>query len=480
MRLTIKKPTKPIDVKKIKQEYDKVKGALIVAAPFINSLLSRVKVILTWSVETAAVTRNDIMLINPEFWLSLDWAGKAWVLGHETLHIAFRDAKRVGNRSSDKWNVAADAINNELQKQLMKMPYKLYIFMITIDKLYNQFLQIFKALNLEMEDLQKMSKEELYKILPEIKGGSGEIKCPKCGSKNVRVKKLDLNEKKAVFKCSDCGHEWEEEVEISPSAGSGKGIPIPIDAVVGDLGEDIKEIEGTVLQEGDPEIYNSNDETEIEEKWKENIARAYQVQKTIGTVPLALRRIVEELLKGKIDWRNLLRQAFRIGFGKTIVSTYKRPSRKHQDFPGIRRFTLPTVFFLVDASGSMSKKELEQALTEIYNVAGMCEVKVLSWDAQAYDIIVAKNKQEVVNKAFKAIRGGGGTIIAPALQKTLKHMKFRDIVVVFSDFEIFDLDKKETKELLLSVASKSSVAIGLSTHRDVELPGWRFIKIEVN
>ena len=328
MRLTVKKPTKPIDVKKIKQEYDKVKGALIVAAPFISSLLSRVKVILTWSVETAAVTRNDIMLINPEFWLSLDWAGKAWVLGHETLHIAFRDAKRAGNRNQDRWNVAADAINNELQKQLMKMPFKLHIFLITLDKLYNQFLQLFKALNLEMEDLKKMSKEELYRILPEIKGrgGGGEIKCPKCGSRNVRAKKLDLNEKKAVFKCSDCGHEWEEEVEIS--SGSGKGIPIPIDAVVGDLGEDIKEIEGAVLQEGDPEIYNSSDETEIEEKWKENIARAYQVQKTIGTVPLALRRIVEQLLKGKVDWRNLLRQAFRIGFGKTVVSTYKRPSRK--------------------------------------------------------------------------------------------------------------------------------------------------------
>jgi len=79
--------------------------------------------------------------------------------------------------------------------------------MITIDKLYNQFWPFFKALNLEMEDLQKMSKEELYRILPEIKGkgGSGEIKCPKCGKTTyIKIFYGGINVFSEKEKCRTC------------------------------------------------------------------------------------------------------------------------------------------------------------------------------------------------------------------------------------------------------------------------------------
>ncbi|GAI97829.1 unnamed protein product [marine sediment metagenome] len=67
----------------LRDEYDKLKAALLAAAPFITSLLRRVRIILSSSVPTAGVSKNGVMLINPEFWKSLDFRGKAWVLGHE-------------------------------------------------------------------------------------------------------------------------------------------------------------------------------------------------------------------------------------------------------------------------------------------------------------------------------------------------------------------------------------------------------------
>jgi predicted metal-dependent peptidase len=92
----------------IRQEYDKVKSSLTVVAPFISSLLSRVRVILTDKAGTACVTAHGVMAISPTFWTKLSWAGKAFVLAHETFHIAFRDHKRQDKRNAKAWNYVAD------------------------------------------------------------------------------------------------------------------------------------------------------------------------------------------------------------------------------------------------------------------------------------------------------------------------------------------------------------------------------------
>lgn len=78
-----------------------------------------------------------------------------------------------------------------------------------------------------------------------------------------------------------------------------------------------------------------------------------------------LKRLVEKLLEAKVDWKSLLRQAFRFGYGRTVVSTYRRPSRKHSAFPGLRRFTIPTVHFGIDTSGSMSENEIIDRVAKV-------------------------------------------------------------------------------------------------------------------
>lgn len=180
-----------------------------------------------------------------------------------------------------------------------------------------------------------------------------------------------------------------------------------------------------------------------------------------------------------MDWRALLRQGFHNGFGKTIVATWRRPSRKHIDFPGIHRFTYPRVHCLVDCSGSISEKELEQFIGEIYALAKQSPVSVIPWDAEAYQEVKAENQRVVVSKVAKMLKGGGGTVIKPALEKTLERMRPRDIVVILTDGEIWDVDEAETRRLFSEVASKASVSIFASTHRTLEIPMWHFVRVEV-
>jgi predicted metal-dependent peptidase len=402
-----------MDIDKIRAEYDKLKSALVAAAPFVNSVLSRARVIISTSVPTAALTGHGVIVINPEFWEKLSWGGKAFVLGHEALHGAFRDLRRLGKRDQRAWNIVCDAVNNEMQKDLMKTPGDIEGFAVTLERL---------GLEIDLKELQKMSKEEIYRILPE----------------------------KAI-----------SSVSFSEDLGAGDG-------------------EGEVLQEGDPQIYGDGREREGEstdERWKDAVARGYDVQKSVGRVPASLKRIVDSLLRPQVPWHSIMRQAFRAGFGRTVVSSYKRPSRKHSDFPGITRYAQQKTWNLIDTSGSIGERELMQELSEVYDQAGDRPVAVVCFDAQQYGVVEAKSRQEVITRVMASVKGGGGTVIAEALRNTLARMQYRDNVVILSDFDIYDLKEPETEQLLSAVAAKSGVAILVSSRREVSIPGWRFIKV---
>jgi predicted metal-dependent peptidase len=401
-----------MDIDKIRADYDKLKSALVAAAPFVNSVLSRARVVISTSVPTAGLTEHGVIIINPEFWGKLSWGGKAFVLGHEAMHDAFRDLRRLGKRDQRAWNVVCDAVNNEMQKDLMKMPNDIEGFAVTLEGL---------GLDTELKELQKMSKEEIYRLIPE---------------------------------------EATANTSFSEDLGAGDG-------------------GGDVLQEGDPQIYGDGREREGEstdERWKDAVARGFDVQKSVGRVPASLKRMVDKLLRAKVDWTSVLRHALRNGHGRVVVSSYKRPSRKHQDFPGIQRYALQRTWNLIDTSGSIGEAELTQELSEVYVQAGDRPVSVVLWDAESYGVIEAKNRNEVLNRVLTGVKGGGGTVIAPALRTTLRRMQYRDNVVVLSDFDIYDLEEPETRQLLSAVAAKSGVAVLVSSHREVDVQGWRFIK----
>ncbi len=405
-----------------KDEYDKLKAALLAASPFIMSLLRRVRIVFTSSVPTAGISKNGMMGINPEFWNSLDFQGKAWVLGHEVMHVAFRDLHRRGNRHPMGWNVVADAVNNEMQKEFLKAG-SLEGFEVTLYKIYHELHEVFSKHNVDYSDLESMSKEEIYRLLPEP---------PEC--------------------------------------------PVGSLVVVMDIGGVGGDLEGEVLQEGHADFNKEDDEQE--ERWKEAITEAYTTQKQAGNVPAGLKRLVDRLLKPQVAWQTLLRQAFHNGYGRTIVSSYRRPSRKHPAFPGIRRFTIPRVWCLVDTSGSISTKEATQFLSEIYAIARTSPVSVVCWDARAYEVLKANTQSEVLSRVVNKLRGGGGTVIEPVLNQTLKQMKQKDIVVVLTDGEIYDGD--EVDVLFAQVASKATVSIFATTRRELVIPSWRVIKVKVD
>jgi len=452
----------------IRREYDDLKAALTALSPFLSSLLRKMRILITKSptVPLAATTENDELVLNEEAFKQLSFRDAAWIILHEVLHIAFQDIRRRGSKNPFLWNLAADGVNNELLKNWLGVSYELsnsLVFMETLRRLlYDQVSNI--------NDFDEYSKEEIYELL-EKKPWPNGANCPACGSRGRAIKDEGY---RVRMRCPKCGEEWTAYKMGDSYAG---GMP--------DISDDIhpvkKPSDSEVLQQGDRELYGKSKE-ERREAWKEEVAKAYTSEKMAGTIPAGLKRIVERLLKPQVNWKTLLRQAFYEGYGKTIVASYSRPSRKHPDFPGIRRFTTPRCHFGIDCSGSISKEELAQAVSETYAISKTCHMELLvtPWDTETYEATVVKKPGDVTRKLARRLRGYGGTEIEPWLRLVDKNMKPRDLVVVFTDGDIFDIETERVKQLFNRIASKASVAIFLTTHREHHIPGWKTIKLRVH
>jgi len=235
------------------------------------------------------------------------------------------------------------------------------------------------------------------------------------------------------------------------------------------------EAEGQTIQEGNKDIYDSKDPSELNEAMKRAIAEAEQVQKARGTMPAGLQRIVNEILRPKVPWKVLLKQSLRDGLGRTRTQSWKKLSRRHKDYPGNKRLTTPTVWVGIDTSGSISPKELAQFLSEVYGIIRQtrAHMVVIPWDAKMYEPTRVTSVSQVRNIEVK---GGGGTNPTEFMQYTLRKMKPLDAVVILSDGYIGS--SEDYVDLAKGIKTKSSVAIFVTTANDVNWPGWKLIKLE--
>lgn len=200
-----------------------------------------------------------------------------------------------------------------------------------------------------------------------------------------------------------------------------------------------------VLNEGDAEDEGVSSGDEVEERVAKKYAEAFVVAKTVGRAPGWAERILREILKPKAPWQRLLRALLTKGMGKRVKRTWTRPSRKHPLYPGKEFLKMDKVVVLVDTSGSINGKELQQFITEVYSIVkDVAEVVVVPWDATVYEEQVIRRPDDV--KKIK-VKGGGGTVIRPALE--LAHKKHPDsMIVILSDWHIADLNEPKTEELL--------------------------------
>ena len=316
---------------------------------------------------TLFVTHDGVMQWSSSFIASIDVIEVAWSLIHEVGHVVLnhharalaqgipvRASKPEDMDNARLWNLASDASWNAELRKMNNAPLPGFWVM---PETLNQ------PEGLIVEERYNLLRQQVDKIKEKL--GKAGVGMGACGS------------------CS--GHAAPGEPE-GTAAGSGEG----------------------------------RSEAEME-RFKKQVAQDIQAtpEKSRGTIPDSLKRWAEEYLKpAKIDWRTKLARIVRgaVAYRSGCADfTYSKMSRRQAGVGyGVGRPVVPALHSpkpnaacVIDTSGSMSKKDLSAALTEVRGVlqAVGAGVTVCICDAEVHGI----KRVESIDEVAKMMKGGGGT-----------------------------------------------------------------------
>lgn len=390
--------------------------SLINDFPFYGSVAMNMEIVPTRDVRlpTAACDGRTIFF-DIDFLSSLSPEHRKFILGHEIMHAIMATALRCEGREHEQFNIASDMeINQILQKDGLCVPPD--------------------ALLPEKRNLPKdQSAEQYYEILT----SSG---------KNQKNDDSNGNSSSGMPGGSDGNGSQQPSDDEQPQNNSGnkngelKGQfdkhLTKNDNIDAELTPDnVCDKYGKVGTDKDyrPDVCESN-----AEKMREAAITAAQVyERQRGDLPEHLKKLVEDLTKPEISWKEVL-QSF---VTRTIGSEadWNRPNRRFVS----SRVYLPShdgetvkIGVILDTSGSTAN-DIPKFLGEVNGIVSafsgytltivQCDTEVKS--CETYD---DDNPLDLETTKFE-VCGGGGTIINPAF----KHFEENDIdvdaVVCFTD-----------------------------------------------
>lgn len=103
---------------------------------------------------------------------------------------------------------------------------------------------------------------------------------------------------------------------------------------------------------------------------KSMLSEVLQQLEAEGEIPEGMEKSITEVyLSGEINWRNILKR-FLTGRGKVVIhKTCKRESKRFDNLPGNKRAVGTNALLAIDASGSISDKQVMQFHTELYAIS---------------------------------------------------------------------------------------------------------------
>ena len=152
-------------------------------------------------------------------------------------------------------------------------------------------------------------------------------------------------------------------------------------------------------------------------EWKVKVAQAAQSAKMMGKMSAGLERLVDEILKPKVDWRDVL-QRFVVKC-RSDQRSWARPNRRFLSqglyLPSVSGESLGEIAFAVDCSGSIGQDEINQFASEITTVwqdQRPTKVHVIYFDSEVSHYDEFEQDDEPVVKPH----GGGGTAFSPVFR----------------------------------------------------------------
>ncbi|MDA8096908.1 MAG: VWA-like domain-containing protein [Clostridia bacterium] len=410
-------------IREMRSDIEDTKALLFLQAPFLAILLSKMRILVNKNVRSLMVTPDGEAIFNPEFWSKLDGPEKkAFILLHEALHLAFRHPWLIKDGDRKLYNMATDMVINEM---LFRHGFN-HAPGNPVTAVLIQVLVRDSGMVVGLDELRRLSSEEVYRLL--------------------NNPKVEVNLERNI-------QDEPDDVSEPPSEH-----------------QDSEVVQGGAMSEGE----------DPEEFWRATVAEAAITVHQAGVLPGDIKRQVDLSLKAQVSWRRQIRGSVQEGAGRMVVSTWHRSSRRYASFPGIKRLGVQTVWALIDCSGSIPDEVLAQFVTEVWSVSRVysCDLKVIPWDAQAHPVVQARTAVQARRKIPAALKGGGGTLLGPALRELGGRIRMQDIVIILSDGYIADIEAKQTLDLYRRITRRAARVVFVTTGKTPPLPTTRFIHLE--
>jgi predicted metal-dependent peptidase len=157
-------------------------------------------------------------------------------------------------------------------------------------------------------------------------------------------------------------------------------------------------------------------------EWKVKVAQAAQAAKMMGKLSANMERLVDEVLRPKVDWRDVL-QRFLVK-ARTDQRSFSRFNRRFIAqglyLPSVSGEQMGEIVFAVDCSGSIDQNTIAQFAAEIGKVKDdlMPErIHVMYFDSEVSHVESYEQHDDLDIKPH----GGGGTDFAPVFAEIIEH-----------------------------------------------------------
>jgi predicted metal-dependent peptidase len=347
------------------------------------------------------VNGGDIQcLYSPHFVDKLSIEELFAVIQHEIEHIVRVHCVRIGHRNPQAWNVVADMTVNG-SKSNPRIGYD--------DPSTNKVILPLGGNIVWIPDgWPKDETSEFY--YDKLEKQERRKQCPNCGKPidgsgkaKGKGKSQSQQGNGSGEPCSTCGQE--DNGEYNYGGVSGQSID-------------------------DHTTWNQSDVSEDEARQVIKDVVDQASEKAQGSIPGHLVEAIKNLSKPVIRWRELLRHYL----GKHVGNqrkTYSRRNRRRDWFgvAGISHHAAADVCVIIDTSGSIGSRELEQFFAEIDAISSRAKVHVLQWDHafQGY-----KKYRRGDWKKFD-VHGRGGTDMAAPVQWLIDNRLVADVQVMLTD-----------------------------------------------
>lgn len=345
------------------------------------------------------------------------------VIQHEIEHIVRVHCIRIGDREPEAWNIAADMTVNgprssprigypDPTTNELVIPFKNQIVWIPEDWAKDGTSEQY------YDQLKKRQQTKVCNSCGRPTQGHGHGKGPKGQGQGQKPSQSNGTPGNANGTPTN-GNGTQENGEAQTCPGCGQDH----DGVY-----HYGEISGRGLD--DHSIWNQSDVSHDEARQivKDLVDQA--TQKCQGHYPGHLESAIQELGKPVVRWRELLRHYLGKHVGNQR-STYSRRNRRRDWFgmPGISHHAAANVNVIVDTSGSIGSRELEQFFAEIDAISSRAKTMVLQWDAafQGYE----KYRRGDWKKS--KIAGRGGTNMAQPVEWLIQNNLVADVQIMLTD-----------------------------------------------